>query len=117
MRLHSLVSQLPFCHHHLHNVPESFILHLLSVFCYVAEADAGYLPHVLGWELERVGGTAVKGQKNKKVTTTGRVCSGFDSEQWTVKFTGLPESFSFVRLMGLGLLRAEAWRTESEATR
>lgn len=66
MRLHSLVSQLPLCHHHLHNVPESFILHLLSVFRYVAKADAGYLPHVLGRELERVGGTAVKGQKKKK---------------------------------------------------
>lgn len=63
MRFHSLVSQLPFCHHHLHNMPESFILHLLSIFDYVTNADAGNLPHVLGRELKRVCGTAVKGQK------------------------------------------------------
>lgn len=39
------------------------------------------------------------------------------SEQRTVKLAGLPESSSFVCLMGLALLRAETRRTESEATR
>lgn len=109
MKFHSLVSQLLFSHHHLHNVPEGLTLHLLSVLRYVAEADPGNLPHVLRRELKRVGGTAVKGQTK----VTSRVCAGFDS----VEFTGLPGSFSFVRLMGLALLRAETWRTESEATR
>lgn len=80
MSFHSLVSQLLFCHHHLHDVPESFILHLLSVLRYVADADASNLPHVLGRELKRVSGTAVKGQK-KKVKTTGRVCARFHPEQ------------------------------------
>lgn len=42
-----LVSQLLFCHHHLHDVPEGFMLHLLSVFGDVADADPGNLPHVL----------------------------------------------------------------------
>lgn len=62
MRFRSLVSKLLLCHHHLHNMPESFILHLLSVFRDVADADAGNLPHVLGRELKRVRGTAAKGQ-------------------------------------------------------
>lgn len=56
----SLVSQLHFCHHHLHKMPESFILHLLSVFGYVTDADSGNLSHVFGGELKRVSGTAGK---------------------------------------------------------
>lgn len=62
MRFHSLVSQLHLSHDHLHNVPVSCVLHLLSVFGYVADADAGNVPHALGRELKPVGGTAVKGQ-------------------------------------------------------
>lgn len=45
-------------------MPEGFTLHLLSVFGYVADADAGNLPHVLRRELKRVGGTTKK--KGKK---------------------------------------------------
>lgn len=62
-------------------MPESFVLHLLSVFGDVTEADAGNLPDMLGRELKGVGGTAVTGQK-KKVTITGRVHTGFKSEQF-----------------------------------
>lgn len=57
---HVLVSQLHFCHHHLHNVPESFILHFLSVFGDVTNADSGDLSHIFGGELKRVGCTTVK---------------------------------------------------------
>ena len=74
--VHLLVPQLLLCHHHLQNVPESFTLHLFTLFRYVADADAGDLPHVLGRELKCVGGTAVKGQR--QVSATSRVCS------WTV---------------------------------
>lgn len=63
VRVYSLVSQLLFCHHHLHNMPESLILHLLAVFCDVANADASDFPHVLRRELKRVSGTAVEGCK------------------------------------------------------
>lgn len=87
MRFHLLVSQLHLSHHHLHNVPVSFVLHLLSVFGYVANADAGNLPHVLGRELKPVRGTAAKGQT--KVTTSDSVCARFDSD----KFSGLPDKF------------------------
>lgn len=78
-------------------MPGSFILHLLSFFGDVTEADAGDLPHMLGRELKGVGGTAVTGQNKKK--NTG-VHTGFKSVEWTVKFTGLPERLSFLRLMG-----------------
>lgn len=57
---HSLVSQLHFRHHHLRNVPEILVLHLLSIFGYVTEADSGDLSHVFGGELKRVSGAAAK---------------------------------------------------------
>lgn len=66
MGCHSLVSQLLLCHHYFHNVPESFILHLLPIFGDVTKADAGNLAHVLGRELKGVGGTAVTGAKQKR---------------------------------------------------
>lgn len=57
---HLLVSQLHFCHHHFHNVPESFILHLLPIFGYVADADSSDLSHMFGGELKCVSGATVK---------------------------------------------------------
>lgn len=57
---HLLVSQLHFCHHHLHNVPESVVLYFLSVFGYVTDADSGDLSHMFGGELKCVSGTAAK---------------------------------------------------------
>lgn len=47
-------------------MPEGFTLHLLAVFGYVAEADAGNFPYVLGGELKCVGGPAEKKEKKKK---------------------------------------------------
>ena len=57
---HSLVSQLHFCHHHFHNMPESFIPHFLSIFGYVTDADSGNLSHMFGGELKCVSGATVK---------------------------------------------------------
>lgn len=77
----------------------------------MAEADTSYLPHILGWKLKPVSGTAVKGPKKLQLLEE------FDPENWIVKFNGVVDSFSFVRLMGLALLRAGTWRTESEHKR
>lgn len=41
-------------------MPESFILHFLSIFGYVTDADSGDLSHMFGGELKRVSGTTVK---------------------------------------------------------
>lgn len=57
---HLLVSQLHFCHHHLSNMPESFVLHLLSIFGDVADANSSDFSHMFGGELKRVSGTTVK---------------------------------------------------------
>ena len=45
--------------------------------------------------------------KSPEIVTISIVCAGFDSEHWTDKCSGLLESYSFVCLMGLSLLRAE----------
>lgn len=70
MAPHSLVSQLLLSHHHVHNVPKVFALHLLPVFGDVADADTRNLPQVLGCELEGVRGTASRKKKDRKISNS-----------------------------------------------
>lgn len=67
MGFHLLVSQLLFCHHYLPDVPKDFFLHLLSILCDVAQADASDFPQVFGRELKCVSGTAVKVSKKSEL--------------------------------------------------
>ena len=58
--IRSLVAQFLLGHHHLHDVPEGFALHLLALFGDMADRNASDLSQVLGGELKGVGGTAAE---------------------------------------------------------